>query len=195
MLIGFVGAPISGKTTTAALLFAALKDAGYAVEFVPEQARVFIAQRRVFEMTGTSLKPLDDVDQFAIMHRQGYMEKLFHFTGTGMSVAITDATAFLALLYMTQESRAREDVLAYAIESASRFDILFRCHPVHAGDMYDPNRVHSYEQSLVIDAQLDEVLKLAKVPAEKVVDLTGPSNVRASRAKNAVLEKMVTCRH
>lgn len=189
MLTCFLGAPISGKTTTAALLFAGLKDNGYVAEFLPEQARVYIAEQR---RAGRDLaqEPLNDTDQLEIMGRQGTMELLFT-EAAPKSIVVADAAAFLALLYMTPTCRSLPRIVAAAKRSAARFDLLFRCHPVKPGDLYDPNRVHSFEQSQALDAQLEEVMHLVEVPPEKVVELGGPSNVRASRAHYETLERFL----
>jgi hypothetical protein len=194
MLIGFLGAPISGKTTTAALLFASLKDDGYVAEFLPEQARAYIAFKRYKESQpgAPEARPLDDRDQYEILRRQRNMELVFSTSST-QSIVITDCAAFLALLYMTPEGRVKEDVVCGARRSASAFDLFFRCHPVKPGDLYDPNRVHSFEQSQALDTQLEEVMKLAGVPPEKVIELAGPSNVRASRAYYEVMERKLGC--
>lgn len=193
MLIGFLGSPISGKTTTAARLFAELKDGGYSSEFIPEQARVLIAQRRYdASKKNEEMKTLDDWDQFTIMIRQNNMEEIFSFASS-RSLVITDCTAFLAMLYMTPEFRNEKKVLDMAVNSAKRFDILFRCHPVNPGELYDPNRVHSFEQSQILDSQLDDVIKFIGIPVEKIIELVGPSNVRSSRAHYEVMEKLI-CR-
>ncbi len=197
MLIGFMGAPISGKTTTAARLFAGLKDDGYVAEFLPEQARTHIARLRYEAAKNDEpVRQLDDLDQKDILLAQYEMEVVFTETSP-QSVIVTDCAAFLALLYMTPAVRHMHDVLPKARASAARFDLLFRCHPVKPGDLYDPNRLHSFEQSQVLDAQLDEVLKLVGVGPEKVVELVGPSHVRASHARHALTESLLgqLCRH
>jgi len=51
MFVGFVGSPLSGKTTVAAKVFAKLKKAGMPVEFIPEQSRFYIAQARETSLT------------------------------------------------------------------------------------------------------------------------------------------------
>ncbi len=192
MLIGFLGAPISGKTTTAAKLFASLKDDGYVAEFLPEQARVYIAERRAEAMQpGRSMRPLDDIDQVNILVRQGRLESLFNSVGDKRTIVITDCAAFLALLYMTPEYRARQDTMELAQKSAARFDLLFRCHPVHAGDLYDPGRVHSQEQSIELDHHLEDIIELVGVDSKKVVALSGPVHVRASRARYELTERML----
>lgn len=196
MLIGFLGAPISGKTTTAARLFAGLKDNGYVAEFIPEQARVHIASMKYAAMKCAAMDEpfvLNDRDQQEIMARQEYMERIFTEGAPKHSFIITDATAFLALLYMTPEARASEKNLRLARASAAHFDLLFRCHPVHPGELYDPNRVHSFEQSKELDAKLVEVIDLVK-PKARIIELAGPSHVRASFAHSETLEQFI-CQH
>lgn len=193
MLIGFLGAPISGKTTTAARLFAGLKDDGEVAEFLPEQARAFIARKRYEALKrGVEVEPLTDSDQRDILYRQYMMEKIFT-TSSPTSTIITDCAAFLALLYMTPKMRTDADVLAKAKASAASFDLLFRCHPVKPGELYDPNRAHSFEQSQAIDAQLDDIIKLVEVPPDNIFGLFGPSHVRATWARNEMTERML-CR-
>ncbi len=190
MLIGFIGPAISGKTTTAAKLFAGLKDDGYVAEFLPEQARAYIAHLR-FRMGPDFKLELNDGDQKSILFEQYMSEKVFTNSLPPRSIVITDCAAFLALLYMTDAGRADPKTLAKARASAARFDLLFRCHPVRPGDLYDPNRVHSFEQSQALDAQLVDVLNLAQVDPSKVVELAGPSYVRASAARNELTERLL----
>ncbi len=194
MLIGFLGAPISGKTTTAAQLFASLKDLGYVAEFLPEQARAHIAfERYDAKRKGDPEPQLDDTDQLDILRAQNLHEKVFAAVAAPASFIVTDCAAFLALLYMTPEARADEKVLAKARASAERFDLLFRCYPVRPGHGFDPNRKHSFEQSQELDTQLDAILDLVGIDRTKVVDLAGPSQMRASMALTEVLERAATC--
>jgi nicotinamide riboside kinase len=192
MLIGFIGPAISGKTTTAAKLFAGLKDDGYVAEFLPEQARSYIAHLR-YRMGPDFKLELNDGDQKSILFEQYMSEKVFVQSATPLSVIITDCAAFLALLYMTDAGRADPKTLAKARASAARFDLLFRCHPVRPGDLYDPNRVHSFEQSQALDEQLAHIMTLAEVDPAKVVELSGPSHVRASAARYELSERLL-CR-
>jgi hypothetical protein len=195
MLVGFLGAPISGKTTTAARLFAGLKDDGYVAEFIPERARYHIAKLRYeAKKANAAPLPLDRFDQRDILYAQEHSEKLFVETSPRSSVIVTDSAALLALLYLPPELRTMADILPVAKRSTARFDLLFRCHPVQPGELYDPNRVHSFEQSRDLDMQLEEVMKLVEVDPSKVVELSGPSHVRASRAQYEVSERYLCLR-
>jgi predicted ATPase len=187
MLIAFVGTPSSGKTTTAARLFADLKDAGYPAEFLPETARLYIAERRLEGATG----PLVDGDQDAILCRQEAAEKLM-FESSPESITVADSAAVNALLYMTEQARESRFVRTMAKQAAKRYTLVFRCHPVQAGTMYDPNRVHSFADSQALDTLVEPLLTGLEL---KFISLFGPQKMRAQRAYGAVLEAMVNEKH
>ena len=157
MLIGFIGCPCSGKTTTAAMTFADLKTMGIATELIPEQARLVIAEKRVRQ----NLKPEDTVelterDQAEIIGKQEEYETLL-LQACGPEVTlIADSSVLNTLLYMEPELRAEmHDEVA---EFLPRYDLLFYCSPVKPPSAQDPNRVHSYEQSLKIDREIPKLL-------------------------------------
>jgi hypothetical protein len=180
MLIAFVGTPCSGKTTTAARVFADLKDAGYPAEFLPETARLYIAERRL----RGDVSPLTDGDQVAIMVRQHEAERMMWASSPG-SIIVADSAAINALLYMGEVPPVMN---LEARAAGGRYGLIFRCHPVRPGSMYDPNRVHSFEDSLRLDAKVEPLLQSFGL---KFVSLFGPQKVRAQRAYGAVLEAMV----
>jgi len=184
---------VTHNTTSAATLFARLKDNGFVAEFVPEQARSYIAKLRYeCSQKGEPMRPLTDVDQLKIMLEQKYLEKVFS-RNSYKSVVVTDCASFLAMLYMSEGAKAKPIILNSAKKGASRFDLLFRCHPVQVSNLADPNRVHTFEQSKELDAQLDGLINLVGVPPEKVVDLAGPSNIRSSRAYSVLTERLLSC--
>ena len=152
MLIGFIGAPCSGKTTTAALVFAALKNMGKIVEFVPECARAFICTKRRDE--GLKIT-LNDWDQTEIAYLQSNHESLFLESGT--DIVLTDSSIFNTLLYMTSEFR--EDFLIKYNFQDYKYDFLFHCPPIFNFQGKDPNRLHDYSTSLEIEKSIHEIIK------------------------------------
>jgi hypothetical protein len=185
MLIAFVGTPCSGKTTTAARVFADLKDAGYPAEFLPETARLYIAERRMVKCDST---PLADCDQDIIFTRQSEMEELLYLSSPE-SIIVADSAAVNALLYMTEARRASAMLTASeARMAAARYTLVFRCHPVQAGTMYDPNRVHSFAESQELDGLVDPLLTGLEL---KYISLFGPQQMRSRRAYGAILEAIV----
>jgi nicotinamide riboside kinase len=197
MLVAFVGPPCSGKTTTAARLFADLKERGLPVEFLAEYARMYIARHRWFN--GQYVAPLDDRDQFAIFTEQDKHELVL--SSDPSSLVIADSSAISALLYMTDEfieaESKREPLygIPNAIEkaklAAKRYDIVFRCSPVKPGVVYDPNRVHSYEQSVELDKRISKVFDLVGLDPKKVYPLFGDPKMRVSEAGSVVLRAHV----
>lgn len=175
MLINFIGAPCSGKTTTAARLFAELKDSGYPAEFVSEQARRYIAEFN-------SVK-LSDVDQVAIMGRQYKEEKLL---AKSNELVVCDSSLLNSLLYMTPQARELPAVQEMVDWAKVNYGIVFLCQTVKphlAGP--DPHRVHSWEESLQIEAKIKDTLA-TYVPNIKAVELIGDTKYRTTEALRKV---------
>jgi len=167
MLIGVIGAPITGKTTLAAGLFAKLKEMGVAAEFVPEYARKYIAKMRRSERDGVTLL---DMDQFRIARGQSEEEDLF--TGSGTQIIVTDGSVANAYFYMQEiddtelnskvrTAMGRYDVLFYSKPFDTRRDMQW--DPVTGtskGSKFsqDPNRVHDAEFSLQLDRKISLIV-------------------------------------
>lgn len=188
MLIGFIGSPSSGKTTTAALVFADLKDMGVTAEFIPEQARTYIAEKRLsLRQTPGSSVHLDDDDQRAIMLRQmRYEEMLLQSTGQG-SLIVTDSSVFNTLIYMSDTTRS--EVTTMLREHLKKYQFLFYCAPVKMPASCDPNRVHNQEEALKLD---HEIPKLLEVFDLKPTILTGTSSQRRSVVTRKILEGLAS---
>lgn len=200
MLIAFVGAPIAGKTTTAARLFADLKEQGLAVEFMSEYARFYIAAaRESCREAGAEFRGLTSTDQYAIMLEQSKRERVM--TSDPTSIVIADSLSLSALLYMKDEPSFRMDLeeslwtsgspISLARQCAKRCDIIFRCSPVRSGVTYDPNRLHSYEQSLELDKHINTIFDMAEVDRSKVYPLFGDTKLRVTEAASVVMRKVV----
>ena len=180
VLIGFIGSPCSGKTTTAARLFADLKDFGYVAEFVPEQARLYIAHQR--QLTSETVT-LTDADQFQILKSQRSAEELMLH---GDTIVVTDSSILNTLLYLSSEFQS-ESFLKEVDVAARRYDLLFRCPPVQTTAICDPNRVHSFAQSVELHGRLDQLLAARNVTS---IPLGGSTRQRASAAMSLVLERL-----
>jgi hypothetical protein len=169
MLIGFIGAPCSGKTTTAALVFAALKQMNKIVEFVPECARAYICKKR--EEEGNTFT-LDNYDQVDICLLQKYYEDLFLNSGNDV-IVLTDSSTYNAFLYMTPDWRFNP---IFSNVDKREYDYLFHCPPVIPySTIKDPNRLHDYNTSLEIEKSIPEIIK------HPYITITGDAQTRADK--------------
>lgn len=146
MLIGFLGCPSSGKTTLAAKVFSSLKADGHVTEFVPEQARWYIAEkRRTFGIPKTHTVFLDDKDQYKIAMRQVIAETNLIEGTTNDTIIVTDTASFAAQFYMSEEAASEHAEMMKAQEA--RYDLMFHCLPIDFYMGNDANRVHDANQS------------------------------------------------
>jgi nicotinamide riboside kinase len=199
MLVTYMGAPCSSKTTTSARLFADLKERGMAVEYLTEYAREFISSRRHFE--GGVFAGLNDLDQAAILREQARREEVMTFDPK--VVVIADSCAMSALLYMTDAYIEKvlsmpsanfyggQSPIDLAREQAKKYDVIFRCAPVRPGVGYDPNRIHSYEQSLELDKRMERVFDLCNVDRSKVFPLFGDTKLRVSESSAVLMPRLI----
>lgn len=158
MLINFIGCPASGKTTTAAMLFAKLKEEGIPSEFVCEEARIYIASMRYEQGLAPEDKlVLTDEDQKRIMASQYRTEEVMAEVCGPSVVVVSDSSALNALLYMTPE--CREEMQDEVRLVKNNCDLAFYLPPVQAPHIFDPNRVHDEAASLKIDKLIAEVFK------------------------------------
>lgn len=185
MLIAFIGAPCSGKTTTAALVFADLKDAGQAVEFIPEQARLYIAETRVVQdIFPPKTISLNDKDQNIIALRQLGMEKLLLQACQG-SLIVTDSSPLNSLLYMSEEFRNSPKIQEMVVEYLRQEPLIFYSPPVSEPSAFDPGRVHNRSQSQSLDDSIDKIIS-PYLKASPPVSLHGNSRQRATQALAAI---------
>jgi hypothetical protein len=184
MLIGFIGCPCSGKTTTAALAFADLKNMGIASEFIPEQARLYIAERRVHD----GLRPedalfLSDEDQKLILTKQfDYETTLIKACGPEVKI-VADSSVLNTLLYMSPEARA--EVRPLVEEAVLRYSLLFYCGPVKPPLSLDPNRIHDEQASMEIDKKIPVLLEEFSISPKY---LLGDSRSRYHEVVRDILE-------
>jgi hypothetical protein len=193
MIINFIGSPCSGKTTTAASLFAKMKEDGHSAEFLTEQARLHIAARRYM----LKLKPedpleLDDMDQQNIMFAQlQYETMLQDVCGPDMTI-VTDSSFLNALLYVSEEGKSRylKEYIERLVEEHNKYDrLIFVCPAVKPSVGYDPNRVHSEAQSKIVEAKIPEMLA-TYVPNITPIQLSGTPFARFSTVVTEVFKKL-----
>ena len=192
MLVNFLGAPCSGKTTIAAMVFAMLKEQGISCEFIPEQARWHIARKR----NGLYLSPTENLiltnqDQFLIMDNQYEIEETLLTAVKDTAIVISDSSTLLSLLYMTPVMIGDPWIQDLMQKSIKRDCLYFYVSPIPASGNLDPNRLHSREQSIALDLKLDLVLK-EQVPQiyDKIIRLQESSATRTRVAVSAILQKM-----
>lgn len=190
MLIGFLGVACSGKTTLAARIFAELKELGINSEFIPELARYYIAEKKLFENTNNIT--LTDKDQFEILNRQYKTENMFiNSLGTN-GIVITDSTIFNTIAYFS-ETVFNDNLFNFNrymnTYDLNRYNLLFYCPPVKMPVNTDPNRVHSAEQiNRMSEGFLNKVKKLN--PDLNIIELSGSTNTRYHLCLPEVLRKI-----
>src|SRR5712672_2551134 len=173
MNVRFIGCPSSGKTTVASYAFAKLKEANLPVEFIPESARLYIAWKRIHnKLLPTDKLELNDNDQFSILEQQARLENTMAQACGKEMIIISDAWSLISVLYMSPETRgsAQLKLILKEHQIPKSDDLVFYCAPVPRPTAFDPNRVHSEEQAIAIDALIPKVLK-EFAPGVKVVYL------------------------
>ena len=190
-MIGFIGPPCSGKSTCAANLFSHLKDDGYPAEFLPEAARTYIVNKRVENMKLNHADgPLLPIDQLKIFLMAAHNEHIF-IKGSPKSLTVTDSASFLAFLYLPVESRNLQE-FTIAKNISKKFDLLFRCHPViPSSQIADSNRKHSFDESLILDTYLDNLIRDLDIPTSKIVELSGTAQDRSRQTLYHTMELIV----
>ncbi len=194
MLVSFVGAPGSGKTTTAAMVFADLKEEGMVCEFITEQARAYIAECRYrYQIDSSQPVSLSDEDQVEIMERQQKIDMVFSYSA-GSELVIADSSPLNALLYMTESMRMSPYVKNVTREAAEAVDLVCFAPTIHPGTHFDPNRVHNYEQSIEIEKSLNTVFNTyCPEILPKVLRLSGSPQTRKSQVIRAIMELRTQC--
>jgi thymidylate kinase len=189
MFASFIGSPGSGKTTTAALAFAGLKEIGLPVEWIPERARTYIASLRASKkLAPTQPLKLNDNDTLTIMKEQFLVEQTM-LESTGNQVAlIADGSTLNSLVYLSLEARTQELVQKAALEAAKNYDVVFYCPPVRTPPGFDPNRIHTLEESRGLDQKIQEMLdRLQGKINAPIIALIGTPAARSLTVKNYLL--------
>ncbi len=141
------------------MVFASLKDTGQNAEFVPEQARVYIAQKKLEVYRTTNIEEmksdviggvppwntkveLTDHDQYLIMLQQRTYDELMQLSSGPETTIVTDSSPINALFYMSKEKQklyAQDDII---IEAAQQTSLFFYVKPIALQDnSNDPLRI------------------------------------------------------
>lgn len=139
MLVSVVGSPSSGKTTTAAKVFAWLKDQGALAEFITEQARLYIAEKKFSEATDKII--LTDEDQIQIMERQLRVEELMKLSVSKETIIVSDSSSFNSLMYMSPIALESLEVKELTLKAQSIYDKIFYADPLDSFVSGDSNRI------------------------------------------------------
>lgn len=154
MLVNFLGSPQSGKTTTAAMLFAKLKENHMVAEFVLEQARLKIAENRF--KTGES--SLTTEDQLEIFNRQTHCELVM--ASKSNSIVISDSSPINNLIYLPDDGWKKDlyrigEVMKHLYELKP---LVFLCQPIdNSQKIVDMNRIHSLNESIQLHSKFNEI--------------------------------------
>jgi tRNA uridine 5-carbamoylmethylation protein Kti12 len=146
MLVNFVGAPCSGKTTVAAGVFSELKNSQHNVEFITEKAREYIARKWYLFRDAK----LDDTDQYRIMLEQSDAQRYMNRMDTAV---ICDSDPLLSMLYMSTDFRKALSVVSLAKEVYHQMGLVFYCPMLDSYKM-EGNRIHDLPFAIGIDKQI-----------------------------------------
>ncbi len=189
MLVAFLGAPATTKTTVAASIFAQLKSSGIAAEFIAEAARRHIASLRYRHRAQPSAAiTLTDSDQLEIMAAQDREEEIFSGSCAGDVIVVTDSSPLNALLYMSAAARASSRCQELVASTLARKPLVFYCPPVSGlyDNPSDGNRVHSLAEAEALDRQLLPLMQ-EQAPSLKITPLTGMMGARINQALATIL--------
>lgn len=179
MLVSFMGAPASGKTTIAAKLFSNLKElGGMKSEVIVEQARQFIAEKR-FNNKLSSYDPitLSEEEQIAIYSRQRQLEIIMKNSCGLDTIIISDSSAFNTALYLSDDF-LNNPTRPFFKDLAHHYDILFYCHPLNLKTLpEDSNRIHGLEEIKKLEEKSKKILNILKGLNVNVKELLGTLSI------------------
>lgn len=149
LICNLIGSPSSGKTVAAASLFSQLKKRHLDAVLVSE-----FAQEKVVEENKRALQ-----NQLYIFANQQYKIFCAH---EHAQVVVTDSPILLAAIYNASAPSALQEVI---LDQHFRYDNLNILMELDDDIPYSMvGRIHSYEESLVIQDQLKHLLTIHDIP-------------------------------
>jgi len=152
IVIGLVGGPGSGKTTTALALTSALKRRGIEAEYVPEYARELSLDGK-----------LSDAAQTDIFNEQ--LSRLVRYVGTGVRYVVTDSPMILQAAYASKPLHEIKALWAHR-SFVHRLFVLERDR--NEGEHSLVGREHTQEQSEELDKVLVKLLDDYGIQHQKI---------------------------
>lgn len=160
MLIGFIGAPCCGKSTTAFGLCHYFKTQGHAVEFIPEYARRHIMETRIKGGVGNG----GPKGQHFIYTQDS--DNALLYRDHSQALCITDGSTLNCHFY----DYPGLDL----VEEAAKYDLLFY---VPIGDVpptkTDSNRVQNRQESMELAQRWDDTIRPLIGTIPHIVELRG----------------------
>jgi len=203
MYVRFIGAPISGKTTVAAQVFAQLKLSGQPnVEFVAEQARLFIAERKYQKLDGCMVPSLSDADQMKILLRQMKVEEVMESSVGRDGILITDSSVFNSFWYMSESFMLHafndERVQSHLETYKDPHNLLFLCSPIPVMVEPDRNRLHTPKDSRLLHDKIMSLVHnedpnrhpILKIAHDAAIPLTGHNAFRVNDVMQKIYGKL-----
>ena len=194
MLIGFVVAPCSGKSTIASHMFSNFKRDGIPSEIIVEQARQYIAKIRYDKgLPSGSPVNLTDEDQYKIAKQQIEFERVMKHSCGDNTVIVSDSSAINAFIYMSMNAKEALQEQFFAV--LPEYDLLFFCNPIDIGDNFtsvkgDANRVHDAEAIRVAQSEAERLLqKIKDSGLTTIIQLNGDLDYRVKEASHMTLQK------
>lgn len=191
MLINFVGSPCSGKTSIASRVFEKLKSTDAPTDWICEQARLYIVQKRYQEKIPYSKQPvLTSEDQIKILQKQVGLEGMFvSTTGPGV-VLVSDGSPLNTLLYLPEEIQKSEEVQKLIAIWISFKPVIFWTRFFAKSFPPDQNRIH--DTNFARDADENKIPKLLEqFPELNVTQLTGSFQERLNTATWSITDYLV----
>ena len=161
VFINLVGGPGSGKSTTAAGLFAELKKGPLKVEFLREPIQRHIYQNDTLMMQ--SQIPLFGEDILQLYSVNGKVD-----------VCIRDTSLLNNIVYDREDNPLFHSLVIQEYKKFTNIDFF-----INRGDIpfEEYGRIHTYEQSLELDQKIKDVYRFANIPLIEVDSMTAVEEI------------------